>query len=91
MLQCLWNICCSSLVAKSSPTLLQPHGLYPTRLLCPQDLPGMNTGLGHHFLLQGTFRTQGSNPHVPHCQVGFFTTEPPGKPLVHTGLLPGLL
>ena len=28
---------------------LQPHGLYPTRLLCPWDFPGKNTGVGCHF------------------------------------------
>ena len=31
---------------------LQPHGLQPTRLLCPQDFPGKNTGMGCYFLLQ---------------------------------------
>ena len=31
---------------------VQPHGLYPTRLLCPQDSPGKNTWMGCHFLLQ---------------------------------------
>ena len=24
----------------------------PTRLLCPWDFPGKNTGVGYHFLLQ---------------------------------------
>ena len=33
-----------------------------TRLHCPWDSPGKNTGVGCHFLLQGTFLTQGSNP-----------------------------
>ena len=41
---------------------LQPHGLYPTRLLCPSDFPGKNTGVGCHFFLQGIFPTQESNP-----------------------------
>ena len=40
---------------------LQPHGLEPARLLCPWDLPGQNTVVGCHFLLQGIFLTQGSN------------------------------
>ena len=31
---------------------VQPHGQQPTRLLCPQDSPGKNTGVGCHFLLQ---------------------------------------
>ena len=41
---------------------LWPHRLYPTRLLCPWDSPGKNTGVGCHFHLQGIFLTQGSNP-----------------------------
>ena len=30
---------------------LQLHGLQPTRLLCPWDSPGKDTGVGCHFLL----------------------------------------
>ena len=37
------------------------HGLYPTKLLCPWDSPGKNTGAGSHSLLQRIFPTQGSN------------------------------
>ena len=33
---------------------VQPHKRQPTRLLCPWDSPGKNTGVGCHFLLQGT-------------------------------------
>ena len=29
-----------------------PHGLQPTRLLCPCDCPGKSTGVGCHCLLQ---------------------------------------
>ena len=29
-----------------------PHGRQPTRLPCPWDSPGKNTGVGCHFLLQ---------------------------------------
>ena len=46
----------------------QPHGLQFTRLLHPWDSPGKNTGVGCHFLLQGIFPTQGSNPGLPHCR-----------------------
>ena len=31
---------------------VRPHGLQPTRFLCPWDSPGKNTGVGCHFLLQ---------------------------------------
>ena len=33
---------------------LWPHGLQPTRLLRPWDFPGKSTGVGCHFLLQGS-------------------------------------
>ena len=70
---------CYCLVTKSCLTLLQPHGLQSTRLLCPCDFPGKNTGVGCHFLLPGIFPTQGSN--MSHALAGgFFTSEPPGKP-----------
>ena len=45
---------------------LRPHGLWPTRLLCPWDSPRRNTGVGCHSLLQGIFLTQGWNPGLLH-------------------------
>ena len=39
---------------QSCPTLVTPR---TTRLLCPWDSPGKNTGVGCHFLLQGIFLT----------------------------------
>ena len=38
-------------VAKSCPTLRDPHGLQRTRLLHPWDFPGKGTGVGCHGLL----------------------------------------
>ena len=55
-------VLCHSLVSSS----LLPHGLQPARLLCPRDSPGKNSGTGCHFLLQGIFLTQGSNPSPQH-------------------------
>ena len=40
------------------PDSLWPHRLQPTRLLCPWDSPGKNTGVGCHALLQGIFLTR---------------------------------
>ena len=40
----------------------------PTRLLCPWDFPGKDTGVGCHFLLQGIFPTQGSNLGILHLR-----------------------
>ena len=34
------------------PDSVRPHGRQPTRLPCPWDAPGKNTGVGCHFLLQ---------------------------------------
>ena len=71
-------ICCC-LVAKLCLTLLTPW-IYPTRLLCPWDFPGKNTGVGCYFLLQGIFLTQGLNLCLLHWQVEFL-------PLSHQGSL----
>ena len=30
----------------------RPHGLQPSRLLCPWDFPGKSTGMGCHRLLR---------------------------------------
>ena len=55
------------LVAQLSVSDCLPlHRLLPTRLLCPWDSPGKNTGVGCHSLLQKTFPTQGSNPGLLH-------------------------
>ena len=53
---------------------LRPHELQPARLLCPWDFPGKNIGVGYHFLLQGTFPTQGQNSSLASAG-GFFTTS----------------
>ena len=63
--------------------LFETYGLYPTRLLCPWDSPGKNTGVGCHFLLQRIFPTQRSNPylwHLLHCRQVLY-------PLSHLGVL----
>ena len=52
----------------SSPNLLRPHELEPTRLLCPWDFPVKNTRVGSHFLFQGIFPTQGLNLRLLHWQ-----------------------
>ena len=44
---------------------LQPHGLSPTRLLCPWDFSGKNTGVGCHFPPPGYFPDLGIEPVSP--------------------------
>ena len=54
---------------------LWPHGLQPTRLLCPYNFSGKNTGVGCHFFLWGIFLIQGLNSHplqLLHWQVYSF-------------------
>ena len=60
------------------PTLCDPMDC--TRLLCPWDFPGKSTGVGFHFLLQGIFLTQASNPGLLHCRQTLY-------PLSHQGSL----
>ena len=57
----------------SSPPSSSVHGI----------IPGKNTGVDCHALLQGIFPTQGLNPrllHLLHQQAGCLPLVPPGKP-----------
>ena len=47
---------------------LRPHGLQPTRLLCPWNSACKNTGVGCHSLLQGIVPTQRVNLGLLHCR-----------------------
>ena len=71
-------------VASVMSDSLRPFGLGPTRLLCPWNSPGRNTGGGCHALLKGTFLTRGLNSHLsasPALQADSLTTELSGKPI----------
>ena len=54
----LENSCCC-VATQAHPTVLRPHGLEPTRILCSWDFPGKNSGVGCHFLLQGNLPSPG--------------------------------
>ena len=62
---------------------MRPHGLQPSRLLCPWDSPGKNTGVGCHSLRQGIFPTQGSNPGLLHCRQTLYHLSYQGSPDRH--------
>ena len=66
---------------------LLSHGLQPARLLGPRNFPGKNIWMGCHFLFQGIFPTQGSNPHhlclLP-WQAGSLSLASPGSPGVQS-------
>ena len=62
---------------------LLPHGLQPTRLLCPWDCPSKEYWIGLQFLPPGDLPYPGIKPvslASPTLVGGFFTTAPPGKP-----------
>ena len=71
-----WKVKVKSLIRVQ---LFEPHGLQPTRLLCPWDSPGKNTGVGCHALSRGSSwpRDQTTLPlewlktekigHITHC------------------------
>ena len=74
------NILCASLLSRVS---LQPHGLYPSRLLCPGNFPGKNTGVGCHALPPVDLPDPGIEPESlapPALAGGLFTAEIPEKP-----------
>ena len=47
---------------------VRPCGLQPARFFCPWNSPGRHTWVGCHFLLQGIFPTQESDPGLLHCR-----------------------
>ena len=60
---------------------LWPHGLYSTKLLCPWDFPGKNTGVSYHSLLQKIFPTLGSNLGLLHCRQILYRLSHQGNPI----------
>ena len=63
---------CPCVLVLSHVWLFVTSWTVPSRLLCPWNFPGKNTGVldnpgvGCHFLLQGLFPTQGMNPCLLH-------------------------
>ena len=58
-----WGDCCHWV---KNPPAEQETGVQS--LGRPWDFPGKNTGVGCHFLLQGTFSFQGLNLQLMHCK-----------------------
>ena len=74
----LWSLCmCVQLyLTLCNPMDCSPPGSF---VLCPWDIPGKNSGVHFHFLLQGIFPTKGSNLHP--CITGdSLPMEPQRKP-----------
>ena len=58
----------------------------PKEKISPRDSLGKNTAVSCHFLLQGIFPTQVSNPGLLHWQVDSLPLSQQGTPLLHTSL-----
>ena len=74
------HVCCVASVISDS---LQPYGLQSSRLLCPQDSPGKNTGVAAISSSRGSSRPRDQTciSCLLHWQVGSLPLVPPGKPL----------
>ena len=83
-------LCLVALVMSDS---LRPQGRQPTRLLCPWDSPGENTGVGCHSLLRWIFPTQWLNPCLLHWQADSLPLSQLGSPITvfPSSLLWGIL
>ena len=54
-----WTSCCGGLAAQSCLTLCSPMDCNPPGFSVHGDFPGKNTGVGCHFLLQGSSQSRG--------------------------------
>ena len=61
------------------PDSLRPHGLQPTRLLCPWDFPGKDTGVGSPFPSPGGLTNPGIKPGSSALQADSLLNELQGK------------
>ena len=78
---------CVCLVTQSCPTLCDPMDCSPrgSSICSPSPPPlldflGKKTGVGCHFLLQGIFLAQGSNPGLLHCGQTLYRLNHQGIP-----------
>ena len=79
----LYTLFCCCVVAKPCLTLLQPHELWPARLLCPWDFPGKNTAVGWHSLPQGGLPNPGIESMSLHCKQILYCLSHQGPKMPH--------
>ena len=78
----LYLYLCCCLVESCVQLFLRPHGLQPPRLLCPWDFLGKNTGVGCHFLLQGSFPPR-DQIHIPYMRADSLQLSHQRNPLLY--------
>ena len=71
------------LVGQSCPTLCDPHGLQPARLLCPWGYSRQENWSGLPCHPPGALPNPGIEPRSPVLQADSLLSEPPEKPLSH--------
>ena len=69
-------------VPQLCPILCDPMDCSPPGTCVHGDSPGKNTRVGCHFLLQGLFPTQGSNPGLPHFRRILYHLSHQGSPRI---------
>ena len=72
--------CCAGLSCSAVYNSLWPHGLQPTRLLCPWGFSRQEYWSGLPCPPPGEFPNLGIKPRSPALPVNSFLIEPPGKP-----------
>ena len=73
----MWYVC---LVTQSCPTLCDPCGLLPARLLCPWGFSRQEYWSGLPCPPPGDLPNPGIKPRSPKFQVDSLLSEPPGNP-----------
>ena len=83
---------CCCLASTSWRTLLRPHGLQPSRCVCPWDFSQQECQSELPFPFRGGVPDSGIKSTFPALAGKFFTTEQPGKPIaLHKPLFGDLL
>ena len=81
-----WS-CCAVLSHSVESDSSWPHGLQPTRLLCPWGFSRQEYWSGLPCPPPGDLPNPGITPRSPTMQADSFLSEPPGKPFHHDRLL----
>ena len=74
------QMCCAMLSCSVMSDSLRPHGLQPTRFLCPWGSSRQEHWSGFPCLSPGDLPNPGIKPRSPALQAGSLLSEPPGKP-----------
>ena len=77
-----WRWCLAE--AESCPTLFVTLCTVACQAFLSMGFPSKYTGVGCHFLLQGIFPTQGSNPRLLHWQADSLPLSHLGSPMLET-------